>query len=200
MSCPKTWIVSPKGITATPTTAVTKTISGAKQKTHLSAAAGIRSSLPSSLMPSAIGCSEPLRTGPRRSHPVLHGGEHLALVIGHVRHADEQDVHDDEGDDEIEPERHIRHACFPLPLPGFPNPALIRDVRSGPASASRRTLSTWLARQAQRHAQWYRDRHCLANRVRISGLPIRARCRSFRSAPRRPPASRPAPCAAARSG
>ena len=37
---PKTWIVPPNGITATPTIAVTKTTSGAKKKTHLSAARG----------------------------------------------------------------------------------------------------------------------------------------------------------------
>ena len=88
-----------------------------------------------------------VRTGPRRSHAVLHRREHLALVVGHVRHADQQDVHDQEGDDEIEPERHIRHACFPLPLPGFPNPALIRDVRLA-CDTGQRNYS-YAARQAQ---------------------------------------------------
>ena len=60
----------PNGITATDVIAVTNTTSGAKKKTQRSAAAGIRSSLPSSLAPSANGCRSPfgpVRVGPIRS-------------------------------------------------------------------------------------------------------------------------------------
>src|SRR5680860_83688 len=69
-SSPKISTVPPKGMTAAERIAVTKTTTGAKRNTHLSAAAGTRSSLPSSLTASARGCPspcQPVRVGPRRS-------------------------------------------------------------------------------------------------------------------------------------
>ncbi len=41
---------------------------------------------------------QPLGTRAGRTHAVLHGGEHLALEIGHVRHTNQEHVHDDERD------------------------------------------------------------------------------------------------------
>ncbi len=41
---------------------------------------------------------EALGTGAGRSHTILHGREHLALEIGHVRHANQEHVHDQERD------------------------------------------------------------------------------------------------------
>ena len=67
---------------------------------------------------------EPLRTGAVRTDPVLHGGEHLALVPRHVRHADEQDVHEDERHQKRQPDWLIHASALLLPVPALtPKPA-----------------------------------------------------------------------------
>ena len=85
MSSPKTVICSPKGMTATEQIAATKTTSGAKKKTGLSAARGIRSSLPSSLAPSASGCSKPF--GPVRVGPIRSWNDASTLRSKYVMYA-----------------------------------------------------------------------------------------------------------------
>ncbi len=62
--------VGPKGTTMKTVNAVMTTISGAIQKTHGSASAGMMSSLINSFRASAMGCSNPCgptRIGPRRT-------------------------------------------------------------------------------------------------------------------------------------
>src|SRR4051812_15607049 len=67
-SRPKTWTVSPKGITLSARKAVITGSAGAMRKTTLSAPPGIRSSLKKSLMPSAMVWSSP--KGPTRCGPI----------------------------------------------------------------------------------------------------------------------------------
>ena len=63
---------------------------------------------------------QPFGTGAVRPHPVLHRREHFTLVPGHVGHADEQDVHEDERHNERQPEWLIHTIAF-LPM-RRPNP------------------------------------------------------------------------------
>src|SRR5437763_1841854 len=67
-SRPKTWTVSPKGMTLSARNAVITGSAGAMRKTTLSAPPGIRSSLKKSLMPSAMVWSSP--KGPTRCGPI----------------------------------------------------------------------------------------------------------------------------------
>ena len=87
----------PNGITAKAMSAGTRTMIGAAVNTHLSARAGVMSSLMNSFSTSASGCRMPC--GPTRIGPEahLHPGLHLALEQHdvHDRHEHRDEHHDD---------------------------------------------------------------------------------------------------------
>ena len=85
------------GITAKAISAGTRTMIGAAVNTHLSARAGVMSSLMKSFSTSAIGWRMPVVPHAHRPEPHLHPGLHLALEQHDVHHGGQHrdDHHDD---------------------------------------------------------------------------------------------------------